>query len=107
MLKKLWSDDAGFVVTIELVLVITIGSLCLIVGLSEVAVAVNTELNDISGAVGALNQSYRYVGFTGDDPAAGKAKSSSCGTMWVDSEDDCDCNTSCDLIVAVKAGKGG
>ena len=50
MLNQLWNDEAGFVISAELVLVLTIAVLAMIVGLSEVAVAVNTELNDISNA---------------------------------------------------------
>ena len=57
MLKNFWLDQTGAVVSIELILIITIAVLALIVGWSEIAVAVNTELNDISNAVGALNQS--------------------------------------------------
>ena len=56
MLNQLWNDEAGFVISAELVLVLTIAVLAMIVGLSEVAVAVNTELNDISNAIGSLNQ---------------------------------------------------
>ena len=63
MLNNLWIDENGAIVSIEMVLIITIAVLALIVGWSEVAVAVNTELNDISNAVGALNQSYFFSGF--------------------------------------------
>ncbi|QDV19346.1 hypothetical protein Pan153_40110 [Gimesia panareensis] len=63
-MRALWNDEHGFVISAELVLVMTIAVLAMIVGLSEVAVAVNTELNDISNAIGALNQSYAYTGFS-------------------------------------------
>ena len=46
------------IISAELVLVLTIAVLAMVVGLSEVAVAVNNELNDISNAVGSLNQSF-------------------------------------------------
>ena len=42
MLNQLWNDEAGFVISAELVLVLTIAVLAMIVGLSEAAVAVNT-----------------------------------------------------------------
>ena len=38
------NDEAGVIISAELVLVLTIGVLAMIVGLSEVAVAINTEL---------------------------------------------------------------
>ncbi len=106
MLKQLWNDEAGFVISAELVLVLTIAVLAMIVGLSEVAVAVNTELNDISNAIGALNQSYAYTGFRG---TGGKSKSFYAGSRFSDAVDDCDLNSTCDLVTgtrAITAGEG-
>ncbi|QDV19347.1 hypothetical protein Pan153_40120 [Gimesia panareensis] len=94
-MKALWNDEHGFVISAELVLVMTIAVLAMIVGLSEVAVAVNTELNDVSNAIGALNQSYAYTGFIGN---GGKTKSTYAGSRFIDSTDDCDLNTTCDLV---------
>lgn len=96
MLMKLWNDEAGLIVSAELALVLTIGVLAMVVGLSEVAVAVNTELNDISNAIGALNQSYSYTGFVAKDGY--KGKSFVAGSSFSDGTDDCDRNTSCDLV---------
>ncbi|MDF1743375.1 MAG: hypothetical protein P1V19_06740 [Gimesia sp.] len=105
MLNQLWNDEAGFVISAELVLVLTIAVLAMIVGLSEVAVAVNTELNDISNAIGSLNQSYAYTGFAG---TGGKNKSHYAGSRFNDAVDDCDLNTTCDLVtgsIAVTASE--
>ncbi len=96
MLKNFWLDQNGAVVSIELVLIITIAVLALIVGWSEVAVAVNTELNDISNAVGALNQSYQFSGFAACSP--NKIKSAFGGSRFHDNVDDCDTNGSADLV---------
>ena len=105
MLRNFWNDEHGFVISAELVLVLTIGVLAMIVGLSEVAVAVNTELNDISNAIGSLNQTYGYTGFTAGT-AADKVKSVVAGSRFTDSADDCDLNTSCDLVCGVpKSGE--
>jgi Flp pilus assembly pilin Flp len=99
MLRNLWQDDSGAVISAELVLVLTILVIGVIVGLSEVAVAVNTELNDISNAIGALDQSYFYGGFHGRDGGiGGKRKSSVSGSRFTDDHDDCDRNDSCDLV---------
>ena len=67
MLKKLWNDDCGMIVTAELVLIVTICVLGVIVGLSQVQVALNTELNDVAQAIGALDQSYYFTGFSATD----------------------------------------
>ncbi len=109
MLKKLWKDEAGVIISAELVLVLTIAVLAMIVGLSEVAVAVNTELNDISNAFGRMDQSYGYTGFKA---AGGVLKSTSAvnGAVFADKPDDGDVNTSCDLvcgIASVPAAEGG
>ena len=47
MLNKLFRDESGVIISAELALVLTIAVLAMVVGLSEVAVAVNTELNDV------------------------------------------------------------
>lgn len=96
MLKNFWLDQDGAVISIELVLIITLSVLALVVGLSEIAVAVNTELNDISNAVGALNQSYAFTGFHSSD--CGKFKSFFGGSSYSDRTDDGDTNASCDIV---------
>ena len=90
------NDEVGFVISAELVLVLTIAVLAMVVGLSEVAVAVNTELNDVSNAIGSLNQSFAFTGFHAGDGC--KQKSSMAGSSYTDRVDDCDCNTSCELV---------
>nr|WP_197993421.1 hypothetical protein [Gimesia aquarii] len=96
MMHRLYNDEAGFIVSAELVLVLTIAVLAMIVGLSEVAVAVNTELNDVSNAIGALNQTYAFTGFWAG--SRGKTKSYVLGSEFDDAFDDCDRNTSCDIV---------
>ncbi|MES2793890.1 MAG: branched-chain amino acid aminotransferase [Planctomycetota bacterium] len=77
------NDEAGFIVSAELVLIATIGVLSLIVGLSEVAFGVNQELEDIGSAFGAMNQSYAYNGVAGH-------KGSAAGSAYGDTRDYCD-----------------
>ena len=64
-LKSLWNDNAGFIVSAELVLVATIGVLAMVVGLSEVSGNVNRELEDVGSAFAKLNQSYHVNGQKG------------------------------------------
>lgn len=92
IIHQLWNDEAGFIVSAELVLVATIGVLSLVVGLSEVAFNVNQELEDVGSAFGSINQTYMYKGVAG---AKGKAHGS---TFW-DFRDDCDgeCDITCDV----------
>jgi len=90
---NMWSDESGVVVSVELLLIVSIGALGLLVGLTEIAVSVNSELNDISNAVGALNQSYVIAGFRSNSTLhTGKVKSAYHGSIFVDTIDDCDNN---------------
>lgn len=96
MQSTFWEDEAGFIVSAELVLISTVLVLGLIVGLSEIQTAVVSELNDVSEAIGSLNQSYSYTGFTklknfnrgrGFGVAAATA-----GSIFIDHRDSCDGN---------------
>ena len=62
MLKKLWKDEAGFIVSAELVLVATIVVISMVVGLACIRNQVVQELIDIGQAIGNINQSYAYGG---------------------------------------------
>ena len=76
-------DEAGFIVSAELVLIATIAVIGLVVGLTEVSTAVNTELDDVASAIGSLNQSYCYNGLRG-------CKGSTAGSCYNDKVDQCD-----------------
>ncbi len=95
MLRQLLNDESGVIISAELVLVLTIAVLAMIVGLSEVAVAVNLELNDLSNAFGALDQSFSTVRYIGNDTKVKWILGSAC---FKDAVDDCDLNTTCDIV---------
>ena len=59
-LKQLWNDETGFLLSAELVLITTILTLGMVVGLSSVSAAINNEMFDVSRAFSAVNQGYRY-----------------------------------------------
>lgn len=104
MLRGFWNDCSGAIVSAEIVLVLTIAVLGVIVGLSEVAVSVNTELNDISNALGRLDQTYAYTGFRSSDN--GKLKSYTAGGNYEDSTDDGDLNGTCDIVCGYSSSYG-
>jgi len=86
MLRTLWNDEAGLIISAELVLVLTIAVIGVVVGLNAVAKAVNTELVDIAQAIGAVDQSYFVQGFANQH---GNAATSGFG--FDDLSDECDC----------------
>lgn len=79
----LWNEEAGFVVSAELVLIATIVVLSLVVGLSEVSNGLNNELEDVACAFGSLNQSYVVSGLAGH-------KGRIVGSYFADAADLCD-----------------
>jgi hypothetical protein len=87
LLKKLWNDDFGFVITSELLLIVTILVIGLIVGMVAVRDAVVQELGDVAAAIGALDQSYQYNGVTSTCGVQGAFTS---GGQFVDQPDECD-----------------
>ena len=60
--KSLWNDEYGVIMSAEIVLIGTILVLGMIVGLVELQFAVVFELNDLSSAIGNLDQSYSTSG---------------------------------------------
>ncbi|MCA8987022.1 MAG: hypothetical protein KDA78_05245 [Planctomycetaceae bacterium] len=103
MFTQFWNDEAGFIVSAELILIATLLVLGLIVGLSEVEHAVVAELNDVADGIGALNQSYMYSGFSAKKSMGYGYKSYARGSAFNDTKDDCDnnqCDLSCDMPMA-------
>ncbi len=58
VLKQLWSDERGFVVSSELILLSTILVIGLLVGITVWRDAVVQELGDTGASIGQFNQSY-------------------------------------------------
>ena len=61
-LKKLWRDDAGSIVSAELVLVSSLMVAGLVTSLKGMRDIVAGEMADVSAAIGNLDQSYSYDG---------------------------------------------
>ncbi|QDV48249.1 Flp family type IVb pilin [Gimesia fumaroli] len=59
IINQLINDEAGFIVSAELVLISSIAVLAMIVGLSEVANNINQELEDVGSAFSSIDQSYQ------------------------------------------------
>lgn len=66
LMTNLLNDEAGFIVSAEIVMIATLGILALTVGLSEVSSNINKELQDVGRAFGSMNQSYSSWGQNGN-----------------------------------------
>ncbi len=89
-MKKFFNDESGFVVSSELVLVLTIAVLGMVVGLTAVRDSISQELVDLSDAFGAVNQTYNVSGVS-KEKNRGKAHAAIAGFGFNDNADDCDC----------------
>ena len=85
---RLWNDQHGFIISAELVLVATIAVLAMVVGLSEVALNINNELEDVGVAFGKMSQGYCVRGVKGH-------QGHSDGSSYHDKSDFCD--GACDI----------
>ena len=90
MMRKLFNDEVGFVISAELVLVLTIAVLGMVVGLASVRDSINAELVDLSNAFGAIDQSYNVRGSL-KDSNTNKPHAAVAGFGFRDRGDDCDC----------------
>ena len=88
--STLADDERGFVISAEMVLVMTIAVLGMVVGLTAVRDAVTHELNDLSHAFGAVNQSYNVSGLK-KQRGYGGVHAFVAGFGFNDTSDDCDC----------------
>lgn len=90
-MRKLINDEAGFVVSAELVLVLTIAVLGMVVGLTSVRDSLLNEFCDLSSAFGALDQSYNYRGALKAAAGTPAHHARVYGAGFNDGSDDCDC----------------
>ena len=65
LLASFWQDEQGVVVSAEIVTIATVSILTAVTGFGLISDALSSEFRDLSGAMTALNQSYRFTGFRG------------------------------------------
>jgi Flp pilus assembly pilin Flp len=83
MFHRLWKDEAGAVISAEIVLVATILVIGMVVGLKSVRDSVVTELADVAQAIANIDQSYSYSGILGH-------AAQTTGSFFHDQADFCD-----------------
>lgn len=65
LLQRLLDDEAGFIVSAEIVIILTIGVIGMVVGLASIQHALLGEFADLGLAFQALNQSYSTPTYRG------------------------------------------
>ncbi len=89
LLHALWQDEAGFVITSELLIIVTIAVIGLIVGYVAIRDALVQELGDVAAAIGALDQTYAFSGVSNSCSNAVTR-----GSIFTDARDMCDLTNS-------------
>ena len=97
-MKTLWNDEAGVVLSAELVLISTILVIGMITGLVELQCAIVSELTDLSSAFGNLDQSYQTSGFASYKGTSGETKGRTKGARYIDRSDTCDCDANFTIL---------
>jgi hypothetical protein len=111
MLRNLLNDEAGFLVSAELVLIFTLVFCAVAVGVAVVRDSLVQELGDVAEAIGALDQSYNFRGIKAEMQNDGDFHATCSGSGFRDRSDDCDCkgitlNTVCGKLDPSGSGNG-
>jgi hypothetical protein len=92
MIKALWNDEAGVILSAEIVLIGTILVIGMVVGLVELQCSVVDELNDLGEAIGSMNQSFMTSSVGSIMRSTGTYKAITYGSSFTDRIDSCDSN---------------
>mgnify|MGYP000701745962 CR=1 FL=1 len=76
LLKKLWTDDVGVILSAETVMLGTIGVLAMTAGVGVMGSAMNEELADVSRAFRSFDQSFQVTGYRVDSTFGDSASNS-------------------------------
>ena len=83
LVTRLWNDEAGFVVSTELMIVATVLVIGMLVGLVSIREQIVQELADVAEAISEFDQSFSFAAVSGHS-------SSTAGADFVDALDYCD-----------------
>ncbi len=93
LMKCLWQDEHGVILSTEIVIVGSVLVVGLITGMATLQEAVNGELEDLAGAIGSLDQSYSY---SGQETDCKKCHACTAGSWYRDVQERCD-KEPCDI----------
>jgi Flp pilus assembly pilin Flp len=62
---KLWADDSGILTALEFLLIASILTLGLVVGLATLRTAITTEFEELANAILAVSQGFSVAGLSG------------------------------------------
>jgi hypothetical protein len=71
LFNQMWADDAGYIISTEMLLIFVILVLGLIAGMANLRMAIVNELTESAQAILQLNQSFTISGLTGCSGSSG------------------------------------
>lgn len=83
VMNRLWTEEAGFIISTELMIIATVLVLGILVGLVAIREQLVQELADVAEAISEFNQSFTYAAVIGHS-------SSTAGSDFIDLADFCD-----------------
>jgi len=86
LMSKLWQDEAGVIVSSEIILILMILVFGMIAGLVSLRDQATQELADAGTMIGSLNQSYQFSGNT-NTVEGGGANAETPGSTFTDNGD--------------------
>ena len=83
--RALWRDTEGFLVTAELIILVTVLVLGLFVGLNMLQSAAVSELTDVGDSLQSLDQSFQFPGLRSLCVETESASAQTAGSAFTDS----------------------
>jgi hypothetical protein len=90
MLRTLFNDETGFVVSAEILVIFTLIFCAAVVGFAVIRDSLVHEMHDVSEAIGAVSQSYNVTGLR-KARSNGDYHARCSGFGFNDRADNCDC----------------
>ena len=106
MLRSFINDECGFLISAELILIMTLMFCGVAVGWAVVRDSVVQELGDVAEAAGAVSNTYDLRGVRKRD-SAGNVLSGNSGSAFIDETDACDCEPVSFVATAPKVDPSG
>jgi len=111
MLRKFFNDEAGFVLSAEMIIIATLTIGAAVIGAAAVRDSIVNEYDDVADSIGALDQTWRIRDVVVDGDGASAYSSANdhgaaAGSGFNDNQDDCDCKGVNFLSVCGHSGKG-
>ncbi|MBL8827239.1 MAG: hypothetical protein JNM18_09655 [Planctomycetaceae bacterium] len=84
---RLWSDETGFILSLEIILLGIILVFGLVVGMQVLRDSLAQELGDLGMGIGSINNSFTITGIAGPVPVGGGVSSGVSGSLFSDALD--------------------